>query len=517
MHDSEPSPLNSRPHTSDRHEVLTRGLARLLRGEHGDAPRPLAALIIGLGKSGIAVAKLLRAIGVEVRLYDRDPNATSRLANDPLLAYAAPGAASVTTYFGGDAAPAQAHEGLDLVVLSPGVPPGPHREAAARFAPGCAIEGEMSLSLKLAALAWGRLPTVLVTGTNGKSTVTAMTGALLDAAGLHPFVGGNLDVPLADRVASWLVQGELGDADDVAPGALVLECSSYQLETMHDVPCDVAMLLNLTPDHLDRYLDMAGYGATKANVFTGLADDGIALLEASDPWCHRLAPANDARVRFVDGDAPPRVTSRDGRTWLDLCSDEAIDRDVLRLAGAHNARNALFALSAARHLGVSLATCERGLADFGGLPHRMVFVVEHAGVAFFDDSKATNVASVLASVNGFPRPFVLIAGGRAKGDDLSPLREVLLTQGRGLVALGESAQQFLDLADGVVPTAHASSIEEATRLAFELARPGEAVVLSPACASWDMFSSYAERGRRFAEAARGLAAAGAGVSAPFNR
>ncbi|MCB9703718.1 MAG: UDP-N-acetylmuramoyl-L-alanine--D-glutamate ligase [Myxococcales bacterium] len=449
------------------------------------------ALVIGLGASGREAARLLLHLGLEVRVYDRNPEAAI-----PEGAIAFTGAPEI---------PAAALDGIELVVLSPGVPPGPHRAAVARHAEGAAIHGEMSLALEIVGRRFPGLPTVLITGTNGKSTVTALTGELLRAGGLDPFTGGNLGVPLSTGILA-LLRGERRP-----PGSLVLECSSFQLETMNEASLhrtDVAMVLNVTPDHLDRYPDMDAYADTKARVFAGLAPEGLALLDAGDAYCGRMrAQIPRGRLCLVDDPAGAGATivgEGPGHT-LRLPDGETFARAELGLAGRHNSKNALFALAAARHLGVDHDACVAGLRAFCGLPHRMVKIRELDGVAYYNDSKATNVASVAASLDGFERRFVLIAGGRAKGDDLGPLRALLARQGRALVAIGESADAFAAVADGVVPWARASSMDEAVRLARGLAEPGDAVVLSPACASYDWFANYGERGDVFTRAVFELA------------
>jgi len=450
------------------------------------------ALVVGCGQSGVAAAELLHAAGCEVRLYDRRSEVAglpARLADCP-------------RFFGDELAPDEAFADLDLLLLSPGVPPAPWRARHRMLVPEAEIHGELSLALAAIAEGWDggvELPTVLITGTNGKSTVTALTGAMLEAGGLDPFVGGNLGIPLCDLVLA------VANGTRAQPGALVLECSSYQLETTRVAPeaptTPVAMLLNVTPDHLDRYGSIAEYGATKARIFDGLAAHSLALMSAKDPLTASLrarVPAI-ADCKLIDGAEPPRV-SNSGDALL-LRADEVYPRELVPLAGRHNLVNALFALAAARHLGVSREACEQALRTFEALPHRMNPIGEHGGVIYYDDSKATNVASVLAGLDGFERSFVLICGGRAKqGDDVGALREVLIRQGRGLIAIGESAPLFLDMASDVVPCVHASDMHEAVRRASELARPGDAVLLSPACASWDMYRSFVHRGEVFAAA-----------------
>jgi UDP-N-acetylmuramoylalanine--D-glutamate ligase len=450
------------------------------------------ALVVGAGASGLAAAGLLVSLGARVRLYDRNGGVTVP--------------AGVAAFVGEDTVPDRAFADLDLLVLSPGVPPAPFLDAHARLAADAELHGEMSLSLAVAEDRWGRLPTVLITGTNGKSTVTALTGALLAAAGQRPFVGGNLGVPLAHALRTA-----------ERPDSLVLECSSFQLETLAGAAVDVAMVLNLTPDHLDRYPTLDAYAATKARIFADLAPDGLALLDGGDPW----TPFFQARVPrgqtiFIDGliDSLVDGTGPEGQVaeilgpgpghTLALPGGDQYPRAALRVAGRHNSKNALFALAAARHLGAGHDACLAGLAAFEGLPHRMVLVRELADVTYYDDSKATNVASVLASLDGFDRRFVLIAGGRAKGDDLAPLRALLARAGAGLVAIGESTETFHAVGDGVVPTVRATSMPAAVAAARRLARPGDAVVLSPACASYDWFKNYGERGDVFAACVREL-------------
>jgi UDP-N-acetylmuramoylalanine--D-glutamate ligase len=410
------------------------------------------ALVIGLGSSGTAAAALLRGLDTEVVTYDRQAEAD----------------------FSGGEPPPEAFAGIDLMVLSPGVPPARFRALHAQHAPGAAIHGELGLALRLLP---ALPPLVLITGTNGKSTVTAMVGHLLGSQ--RPFVGGNLGDPPSDLTREILA------GQRPLPSHLVLECSSYQLETLPPLPTEVGMVLNVTPDHLDRYASMEDYARTKARVFAGLVEGGLALLDADDDWTPTIAP--------------PGATLVGGELGFGL-----------PLPGRHNEKNAMFAVAAARHLGVSEAQCRDALATFEGLPHRMAFVRELDGVRWYNDSKATNVASALASVGGLHERFVLIAGGLAKGDDLRPLCEVVRTRGRGLVAIGDAAPQFLALAQGAGrgrprPRAiHARSMAEAVAAARALARPGDVVVLAPACASFDQYRNFAERGEAFTTAVLAL-------------
>ncbi len=451
------------------------------------------ALVIGMGRSGVAAARLLAALGVEVVAYDRKADA------------ALPEGALDLRGF--DDIPERALLGVDLVVLSPGVPPGPARALAARLAPTAEITGELGLGLRLVferrGGPWAGVPTVEITGTNGKSTVTALTGALLQAGGRHPFVGGNLGTPLCAALLDVL-GGSTAWFD-----ALVLECSSFQLETLPAVPNAVGMVLNITPDHLDRYPSLDAYADTKAAVFRHLCTGGLAIVDKDGAHAERRVPAGTAaRVMRVGAGGEAWIEGEGAGRTLVLSgpgdATERYDRTLLRLPGRHNAGNALFALAAARHLGVSPDACRRGLGAFEGLPHRMVLVRELGGVKYYDDSKATNVASALASLGGLDERFVLIAGGRGKGDDLTPLGEVLRTRGRAIVTIGETAEAFAALGQGAVPAVIAGDLVSAVGIARSLAAPGDAVVLAPACASYDQFRSYAHRGEVFADTVRTL-------------
>ncbi len=450
----------------------------------------MTALVIGLGASGRAAAEMLRELGEEVRVYDR--NAAIEVPE------------GADAFVGVDVPPPEAFVGVSRVVLSPGVPPERFHALAQAHAPGARVIGELELALELADIELGRLPTVLVTGTNGKSTVTALVGELLQAGARHPFVGGNLGTPLSALLRDVL------RAARTAPDSLVIECSSFQLETLSpSIHRDVGMVLNVTPDHLDRYDSMESYADTKAKVFAGLPEGGLALVGDDDAFTPRIVPTTPGvrvcrvgkrRDAWIDDDGTGQGP---GHTLV--VGDERFDRSLLKLPGRHNSTNALFAIAAARHLGVDADACRRGLASFRGLPHRMVLVRELDGVKWYDDSKATNVASALASLGGLAERFVLIAGGRGKGDDLSPLGELLRTRGRAIVTIGETAEQFHALAQGEVPAVIAGELAKAVEVARSLARPGDAVVLAPACASYDQFRNYAHRGEAFATAVNALA------------
>jgi UDP-N-acetylmuramoylalanine--D-glutamate ligase len=446
-------------------------------------------LVVGLGRSGIGAARLCASRGAHLTLTDSKSEA--ELGAEVTAELARLGA---SLELGGHRL--ASFQQADLIVLSPGVPDMPELQAARRA--GLPILGELELSYRFV-----QAPVLGVTGTNGKSTVTSLFGAMVAASGRPTFTGGNLGAPLCEAV----------DTPAAGPdGALVLELSSFQLETVETFHAQVALLLNLTEDHLDRYASYAEYVAAKARLFERqTVYDSVVVNGAPDQQdCLRLVALSPARVSAFALAPGPGVAA-----WVEgsqLClqlpgeAPESLPRSELRLAGMHNVQNALAALLGARLFGVPLPTCRRALRAFRGLPHRMELVGEVEGIPFFDDSKATNVGSVVGSLTGFERPVVLIAGGKDKGGDYGPLVPLLQHGARHLVLIGAAADKMQSVLDGVLPIHRASDLPAAVRLAAELAQPGDAVVLSPACSSYDMFKNYEERGQVFAQAVSALSA-----------
>jgi UDP-N-acetylmuramoylalanine--D-glutamate ligase len=447
-----------------------------------DAP-PRRVLVVGLGRSGAAACSLARALQLRTAAYDARPDAVAPVG--------------VEAYVGESEIPAAALLDVDLVVLSPGVPPGPVHARVAQHAPEARVLGELSFALATVQRRAPSTEVVAITGTNGKSTITALTGALIRAGGRRCFVGGNLGPPLAEHMAE-VVHGLLP-----MPQVLVLECSSFQLETLPaSSPIDVAILCNATEDHVDRYRDFDHYVQTKARVFAGLREQGLALIGA-DPALAALVPAGRFTTRIVGGEATPRVTHGPEGVSLALDDSRSISRDALRLAGAHNGTNALFALAAAAHLDALPDEVEPVLRGFEGLPHRMQWVATVGDIAYYDDSKATNIASVVAGLTGFERPFVLLAGGRLKGDEVEPMRTVLSQpQARGVVGFGEGGDTIVALAPSGLPTLRAERLDEALEHARTLAMPGDAVVLSPGGSSYDAYPNFVARGEHFVQLVR---------------
>jgi UDP-N-acetylmuramoylalanine--D-glutamate ligase len=316
---------------------------------------------------------------------------------------------------------------------------------------------------------------------------------MVKASGQETFVGGNLGTPLCDAV-------DLPAARE--GGALVIELSSYQLERTYTLRPRVAVLINLTPDHLDRYDSLASYGAAKQRLFYNQTHEDHAVVPGDDPvvcamvraWggqCHTWGTV-DSDVRLAKGS----ILDKTG---------EGFPLELLRIRGAHNVQNAMAAVLAARLFGASTRGIRQALSTFEGLPHRMQWVLEDDGIAYFDDSKATNVGAAVKALEGIDRKVVLIAGGRDKGGSYEPMKPMLHEKGRALVLLGEAADMMQGTLGSTVPTRIADDMFDAVRMARDLARRGDAVLLAPACSSLDMFENYAERGTVFAAAVRAMA------------
>lgn len=439
-------------------------------------------LVVGLGASGLAAACLLASRGAEVIVND--------LRGETELGGRAEAArgAGATLVLG-------SHESslftsVDRIVLSPGVPPLPALTDAESA--GIPIASE----IELASWFLESATVVAITGTNGKSTVTSLVGEMCRRTGRPTFVGGNLGTPLVEVVGT--------DAAKKG-GYVVVELSSFQLERVEHFRADVAVLLNITEDHLDRYPSFAAYAAAKANIFVGQRRADFAVVPAGDAVCLALARAGAATVHaFGPPDGEVRV--HEDRIE-DLRSGVRLATADLRIRGAHNLANASASMLAARLAGVPSDAIEAALREFTGLPHRMQHVRELGGISFFDDSKATNVGAAVAAIAGLDGEgrVVLIAGGKDKGGSYAPLAESLATKGRAVVVLGEAADLIAEaIAPIGLPIERATTMDDAVRRARELAKPSDAVVLAPACSSFDMFRSYADRGDAFQRAVLAL-------------
>lgn len=442
-------------------------------------PVPLAGrrvLVLGLGDTGLAVARWVERQGGAARVADSRA-APPRAADFQGEVRTGPFGATLL-------------EGVDLLCVSPGLS---LQEEIVRIALGRGIPvlGEIEL------FAWHvRAPNgtrvLAVTGTNGKSTVTALTGHLLRAAGLEVEVAGNIGPPALQALA----------ARARPPAAWVLELSSYQLETTWSLEPEAAALLNVSEDHLDRYAGIDDYAAAKARIFIG---QGVQVLNR-DSW-RSLAMGQPSRRRITFGLDAPRSEEDFGVVdgVLHEGSHGFASAATLPVHGAHNVANALAACALARTLEVPHAALAAGLSTFRGLPHRLERVRERRGVHWYDDSKGTNVGATLAALRGLGRPAVLIAGGDGKGQDFAPLAPAVGAHARAVLLIGRDAaliERALD-ASGV-PLERCATLEAAVARAAALAREGDAVLLSPACASFDMFRDYRQRGAAFAAAAAAL-------------
>ena len=442
-------------------------------------------VVVGLGLSGIAACRLLLARGAKVVATD---SKAREAVSDEVRALEQAG---VTLVLGGHEAARMAE--ADLIVVSPGVPRFSDLERAERG--GVPIWGEVELAVRAvneSAEAAGRKAPRLIAigGTNGKSTVTSLVGALLERSGLRTFVGGNLGEPLAAHA-------------DEAFDALVLEVSSFQMERVDSFHPEVSVLLNVTPDHLDRYESEAAYANAKGNAFLRQTGDDVAIVPMGDDVCIAQARRGSGRI----------VTFGPGGD-LDVRADAIVDRRKkdtytrarIGLQGGHNALNVAAAIAAVELFDLDDLLVEEVLEGFRGLPHRMVLVRTRAGVRWYDDSKGTNVGATVTAVRGVVEErVVLIAGGRDKGGSYGPLVEALREKGRAVVLIGEAALLIRDAIGEVVPVLVATSMSEAVSIASSLAVAGDAVLLSPACSSFDMFRDYKERGDVFVSAVLALA------------
>jgi UDP-N-acetylmuramoylalanine--D-glutamate ligase len=435
-----------------------------------------SVVVVGLGASGVAAARLLLSRGA--RVIATDQKERTALTADALALQAS----GVELALGG-----HVDAGLDradLVVVSPGVPEFPALALAS--ARGVPVIGEVELAVRALA---APSPIVAIGGTNGKSTTTSLVGAILAGPGRRVFVGGNLGEPLSAHV-------------DECWDTVVLEVSSFQMERAPTFRPHVAVLLNITDDHLDRYPSFGAYAAAKGNAFAQQTSDDVAIIPVGDAVCERQARRGGARVATfgpggdLDVTKDALVDRRSGASW---------GRGSLRLAGEHNVMNAAAAVLAAVELGVTVDTIREALSKFEGLPHRMSFVRELAGVRYYDDSKGTNVGAAVTALRGLAEPCaVLIAGGRDKGGTYAPLVDALRERGRGVVVIGEAAAAIRRAIGDALPVYAAATMDEAVVRAAALARAGDAVLLSPACSSYDMYKDYKHRGDEFVRAVREL-------------
>ena len=440
-------------------------------------------LVVGLARTGIATALFCAARGARVTVTEERPESQITETAAKLRA------AGVTLELGGHKARTFVEQ--DLIVPSPGVPPMMPALAAARVI-GIPVWSEIELAWRFLR---GRL--VCITGSNGKTTTTSLIGHILETAGLPVQVAGNIGTPLISRV-------------DVSndTGFTVVEASSFQLESIAAFRPDIAVLLNVTPDHLDRHGSFEIYGRSKARVFENQTEEDAAVLNADDAAAQQYAPSRPPVFWFSR--QKPVATGcflRDDEIVFRRDGTETVllRRRDIGLRGDHNVENVLAAAAAATLAGVEPAPIAEGVRSFAGVEHRIEFVAVISGVEYFNDSKATNVDATLKALDAFPSNLLVILGGKDKGSDYTILRKSLRQHARMVLLIGAAAEKIESQLGGVVPVERAGTMSRAVKLAEERARPGDTVLLAPACASFDQFESYEHRGRVFKQLVRGLA------------
>jgi UDP-N-acetylmuramoylalanine--D-glutamate ligase len=384
--------------------------------------------------------------------------------------------------------------GAEVVVVSPGVPMAlaPLQRACQA---GVRIIGELELASR-----YLTRRVLAVTGTNGKSTTVTWIGELLRGAGYAPFVGGNLGTPLAEAALASL-EGKAWDL-------VVAEVSSFQLETIETFHPWIGAVLNVTPDHLDRYPSMEAYAAAKLRLFENQGDADYAVLNADDPWLSRSSVrSRGARIEFSRTRPVERGVCLEGDVIVSNLygrCEEVCRVDALQVKGVHNIENAMAAAAVAALAGCPMDAISRGLRAFRGLEHVMEVVRVLRGVAYINDSKGTNVDATIKALESVPAPVILIAGGREKGGEYPGLAEAVRRKAKRVILLGEARARLREVLAGACPITEAASLRDAVRDAANTAAAGDTVLLSPACASFDMFADYKDRGRQFKESVHEL-------------
>ena len=460
--------------------------------------RGKTVVVVGLAQTGIAVARFCARRGARVVVTDGKP--ADKLAAQIAQLAGVP----VTWQLGGH--DLHTFTTADLVVMSPGVPTLP--EMVAARAAGVEVIAEIELAYRFLD---PDATMIAITGTNGKSTTTALTGALCEASGRPTFCGGNLgNMPLIDAV---------DHPANVPGGLIVAEVAAFMLENCREFRAKVGVLTNVTEDHLDRFATMERYAEIKGRIWDFQRPTDLAIANAADPWTMRET-AGIPSQRFTFDSRPGATTARGAVLSADRRAlvlhavtapgaEEHFPTSDLVIVGNHNMENAMCAYIATRGIGLPVDAIRAGARSYRPLPHRMELIGDKANIYYYDDSKGTNVASVAASVRGFPRPLVLIAGGVDKGGSYAPMFEALDGVCKGIILIGAAAPLIRAAAAIHVagyPVIDAGDMHDAVRRATELCSPGDAVVLSPACASYDMFQNYGHRGRVFRDAAAAVGA-----------
>jgi UDP-N-acetylmuramoylalanine--D-glutamate ligase len=445
--------------------------------------KPSAAVIVGLGRTGLSAARYLHARGWRIAVTDTRPQ-------PPELERLRELDASVPVRLGG--LDTQLLDDALCVVASPGVSlQEPFFVEAQRR--GLEVVGDIELFARAV-----DAPVAGITGTNGKSTVTTLLGRMAERAGVKVRVGGNLGEPALDLLSAT-------QADATRTELYVLELSSYQLDATLSLDLKAAAVLNVTPDHLDRYSSVQEYAIAKARIF---ARCDTAVINLDDPLVVAMPRPGQKTLSFSLRAAigADYAVADDNGWWLTRRGKPLLPVSAMKIAGLHNAANALAALALGEALGLPMEAMLTELASFSGLPHRSEWVADVKGVRYVNDSKGTNVGATLAAVQGMAGPLVIIAGGDGKNQDFAPLRAAFQGKVRHVVLIGRDAAAIERVLEGVTVTERAVSLEDAVRAAARVAQNGDTVLLSPACASLDMFRDYAHRGAVFVQAVKELAA-----------
>jgi len=440
-------------------------------------------LVVGLARTGLAMVRFLAGKEAKIKVSEAKPPeelgpTLKALADLP-----------VESELGGHTLPFFLNS--DLIVASPGVPMEIEPLAQAR-AKGIPVISEVELAFQFL-----RRPLIAVTGTNGKTTTTTLIGAMLRESGKEAFIGGNIGNPLIEFV-------QTPQKEEWA----VAEISSFQLEGIVNFRPATSVLLNITEDHLDRYSSFQQYIQAKGKIFHNQKKEDYALLNADDPLTFQFAHQMEAQVILFSSQRPVPVGSflEQGAIFFQGLDGrrERFELARLKIQGAHNLENLMAAVAVCKICGCPAEAIQKAMDEFPGLEHRLEWVRDMDGIGFFNDSKGTNVGSVVKSLMSFQNPILLIAGGKDKGGDYSPLQKLVAERVKGMALIGEAKERMYSNLGSLTETVKVDTLEEAVHWAFSKANPGDVVLLSPACSSFDMFENYQERGKRFKSIVQGL-------------
>ncbi|MCG2720552.1 MAG: UDP-N-acetylmuramoyl-L-alanine--D-glutamate ligase [Thermodesulfovibrionales bacterium] len=468
--------------------------------------------VVGLARSGVGAANLLARFGALVTVNDKK-------GEDDLRKFIGQLSPSVHRVFGSH--PDDIFMAADMIVVSPGVPSDMPQLARAGER-GIPVIGELELAYRImnnTRPASGPMTRFLgVTGTNGKSTTTALLDFMMKKGGFRTVLGGNIGYALTEEILKTSIGRQLFIAEQrtenkrlPTPDYIVAEISSFQLETIKEFRPQGAVIVNITPDHLDRYHSLKEYGDAKAKIFENQREDDFLVLNRDDPETmkvatEKLAVKNEkprvfsfSRHREVEG-----ICLRGGEVYctipgLPLASPSMplIQANEIRIKGVHNLENAMAASAMALLAGCPADAVKDSLREFAGLEHRLEFIRELDGVRYYNDSKGTNVAAVMKSIESFPEPVILIAGGRDKAGEFSLLKTLVKEKVKALILIGEAAEKIKKALGDLTRTVMAGELREAVQISRDIAAQGDVVLLSPACASFDMFENFEDRGRQF--------------------